>query len=140
MRGFQMKLSFDSLPQYLFSSPRQFFEGEHHMERYFDESVLILMRAGELCFEEDGEPRRELPSAIPRVTIIFIFTANSGIWDFLFSALFQTKKSADTPRNSNFWGKELLKWSGQKTFIPSYPRYIAPKINLPPARSRSFLF
>ena len=56
-----MKLSFDSLPQYLFSSPRQFFEGEHHMERYFDESVLILMRAGELCFEEDGEPIRLNP-------------------------------------------------------------------------------
>lgn len=61
MRGYEMKLSFDSLPQYLFSSPRQFFEGEHHMERYFDESVLILMRAGELCFEEDGEPIRLNP-------------------------------------------------------------------------------
>lgn len=56
-----MKLSLNSLPVFLFSAPRQFVENEHHIERYIDESVLILMRKGQLCFEEDGVPVRLNP-------------------------------------------------------------------------------
>lgn len=51
-----MKLSFNSLPQYVYSSWRNFFDGEHHIKRCIDESVLILVYQGELCFEENGSP------------------------------------------------------------------------------------
>lgn len=56
-----MKLSLDTLPQFIFSSPRQFLENEHHIERYTSESVLILLRKGHLCFEENGTPVRLNP-------------------------------------------------------------------------------
>lgn len=56
-----MKLSLDSLPKFIFSSPRQFLENEHHIERYIDESVLLLIRKGHLCFEENGVPVRLNP-------------------------------------------------------------------------------
>lgn len=49
-------LSFDQLPHYIYSNHRQFLAGEHHMERTFDEDVLILMRKGVLRFSEDGAP------------------------------------------------------------------------------------
>ena len=53
-----MKLSFEHLPKFIFSSGRKFYAGERHIERVIDESVLILMKKGELCFEEDGVPVR----------------------------------------------------------------------------------
>ena len=49
-----LKLSFDELPHYIYSNNRQFFPGEYHMDRLFDEDVLILMRKGRLRFHEDG--------------------------------------------------------------------------------------
>ncbi len=51
-----MKLSFNTLPEYIFSSWRNFFDGEHHIKRCIDESVLILVYQGELRFEENGIP------------------------------------------------------------------------------------
>ena len=50
-----MKLSFKKLPEFIFSSYRQFEKGEHHIERYVNEFVLILMHSGKLRFEENGK-------------------------------------------------------------------------------------
>lgn len=49
-------LSFDNLPHYIYSNNRQFLENEHHMERVFDEDVLLLVRKGTLRFSENGVP------------------------------------------------------------------------------------
>ena len=42
------------LPKYIFSGVRQFFPNEKHINRTFDESVLILMYKGTLTFNEAG--------------------------------------------------------------------------------------
>ncbi|MBQ8558680.1 MAG: helix-turn-helix transcriptional regulator [Tyzzerella sp.] len=49
-------LSFDKLPHYIYSNHRQFHTHEHHIDRIFNEDVLILMRKGILRFSEDNEP------------------------------------------------------------------------------------
>ena len=49
-------LSFNDLPHYIYSNHRQFHEHEHHIDRIFDEDVLILMRKGMLRFTENDEP------------------------------------------------------------------------------------
>ena len=51
-----MKLSFDILPQFICFSSREFYPGEHHIDRCINESVLLLMKSGVLNFEEDGVP------------------------------------------------------------------------------------
>ncbi|MBQ2887031.1 MAG: helix-turn-helix transcriptional regulator [Alphaproteobacteria bacterium] len=48
-------LSFDNLPHYIYSNHRQFHTHEHHIDRIFNEDVLILMRKGILRFTEDGK-------------------------------------------------------------------------------------
>ena len=50
------KLSFEKMPHYIFSVNRQFEKNEYHMNRIFNESVLILMRKGVLRFNENGVP------------------------------------------------------------------------------------
>ncbi len=50
------KLSFEKMPHYIFSANRQFEKNEYHMNRIFNESVLILMRKGVLRFNENGVP------------------------------------------------------------------------------------
>ncbi len=50
------KLSFEKMPHYIFSANRQFEENEYHMNRIFNQSVLILMRKGVLRFNENGIP------------------------------------------------------------------------------------
>lgn len=45
----------DPLPVFSLYGVRQFEEGEHHIHRLFDKSVLVLMLEGILRFEEDGE-------------------------------------------------------------------------------------
>lgn len=47
-------LSFEKLPHYIFSANRQFAQGEKHMNRTFNESVLVLVRKGVLRFREGG--------------------------------------------------------------------------------------
>lgn len=49
-------LTFDALPVYMYSNRRQFLPNESHMDRIFDEDVLIIMRKGILRFCEDGVP------------------------------------------------------------------------------------
>lgn len=49
-------LSFNTLPHYVYGNDRQFIEHEHHMNRIFDEDVLLIMRKGTLRFTEDGVP------------------------------------------------------------------------------------
>lgn len=49
-------LSFERMPQYCFSSNRQFKDGECHMERLYSLSVLLLIRKGILRFTENGVP------------------------------------------------------------------------------------
>ena len=51
-----LRLSLDKLPNYVFSSNRQFDKGEKHICRIYDMSVLILMRKGTLRFNEEGTP------------------------------------------------------------------------------------
>lgn len=45
-------LSFEKLPHYIFSANRQFVRGEKHMNRTFNESVIVLVRKGVLRFRE----------------------------------------------------------------------------------------
>ncbi len=47
-------LCFNRPPQYVYSNSRQFLPQERHMDRIFDEDVLILMRKGTLRFWENG--------------------------------------------------------------------------------------
>lgn len=47
-------LSFSKLPHYIYSNHRQFLAHEHHIDRVFNEDVLILMRKGILRFTEDN--------------------------------------------------------------------------------------
>lgn len=49
-------LSFDKLPHYIYSNTRQFLAHEHHIDRHFNEDVLILMQKGILRFSENGHP------------------------------------------------------------------------------------
>ena len=49
-------LSFNELPHYIYSNNRQFLAHEHHMDRLFNEDVLILMQKGILRFSENGQP------------------------------------------------------------------------------------
>lgn len=49
-------LSFNDLPHYIYSNNRQFLPHEHHIDRIFDEDVLILVRKGILRFTENGIP------------------------------------------------------------------------------------
>ena len=51
-----LALSFDVLPRYIYSNRRQFLPKEHHMDRLFNENVLIVMRKGILRFQENGVP------------------------------------------------------------------------------------
>ncbi len=48
-------LSFIEPPRYIFSNHKQFLPHEKHMQRLFDEDVLIIMLDGVLRFTEDGE-------------------------------------------------------------------------------------
>lgn len=48
-------LSFNQLPHYIYSNHRQFHTHEHHIDRIFNEDVLILMRKGILRFTEDNK-------------------------------------------------------------------------------------
>lgn len=48
-------LSFNHLPHYIYSNHRQFHAHEHHIDRIFNEDVLILMRKGILRFTEDNK-------------------------------------------------------------------------------------
>lgn len=48
-------LSFNKLPHYIYSNHRQFLAHEHHIDRVFNEDVLILMRKGILRFTEDND-------------------------------------------------------------------------------------
>ena len=48
-------LDFNDLPHFIYANRRQFLPGEHHMNRVFDEDVLIVMRKGVLRFTEDGK-------------------------------------------------------------------------------------
>ena len=47
-----MKLDMNILPKYIFSGIRQFFPNEKHINRTFQECVLILMFKGTLRFNE----------------------------------------------------------------------------------------
>lgn len=49
-------LSFNKLPHYIYSNHRQFFTHEHHIDRIFNEDVLILVRKGILRFTENDQP------------------------------------------------------------------------------------
>ena len=49
-----MKLDMNILPKYIFSGVRQFFPKEKHINRTFEEDVLILMYKGILKFNEAG--------------------------------------------------------------------------------------
>lgn len=49
-------LSFEQLPHYIYSNSRQFLPNEHHMDRIFNEDVLIIMQKGILRFSENGIP------------------------------------------------------------------------------------
>ena len=49
-----MKLNMNILPNFIFSGVRQFLPGEKHINRTFNESVLILMYKGTLRFNEAG--------------------------------------------------------------------------------------
>lgn len=49
-------LSFNKLPHYIYSNHRQFHAHEHHIDRLFNEDVLIIMRKGILRFTEENEP------------------------------------------------------------------------------------
>ena len=49
-------LSFNKLPHYIYSNRRQFLTHEHHIDRIFNEDVLILVRKGILRFTEDDIP------------------------------------------------------------------------------------
>lgn len=49
-------LSFEKIPHYIYSNNRQFLPNELHMDRIFDEDVLLIMRKGILRFYEDGQP------------------------------------------------------------------------------------
>lgn len=51
-----LKLSFNKLPHYIYSNHRQFHAHEHHIDRLFNEDVLIVMRKGILRFSEDDQP------------------------------------------------------------------------------------
>ena len=50
-----MKLNMNILPNFIFSGVRQFLPGEKHIDRTFNESVLILMYKGTLRFTESGK-------------------------------------------------------------------------------------
>ena len=49
-------LSFNKLPHYIYSNHRQFHAHEHHIDRIFNEDVLIIMRKEILRFTEENEP------------------------------------------------------------------------------------
>lgn len=50
-------LSGDLIPQYKFSSYRFFEKGEHHVERFCNDDVLLLVFDGTLRFSENGIPK-----------------------------------------------------------------------------------
>lgn len=49
-------LGFSKLPHYHFSANRQFEPGEHHINRIYELSVLLIVRKGILRFTENGVP------------------------------------------------------------------------------------
>ena len=67
-----LKLDFNKLPVYHHCGERQFFENEKHVNRYCEESVLILMRKGVLRFSEDGNEIELFPGEY--------YIQRAGLW------------------------------------------------------------